>query len=177
MSRRTRSLRAIVAMTGALVAGVVTSPVAQASQPDTVFIDFDHNVRVLPAGGPYCSFPVERVLDGRLWDRVYAPDADGTVRDIAWVSDFTYTLRNPANGRELRSVLAGTVTTYVYADGSVRSVVAGNDINFTVPGEGRLTGYVGRYEELLSGDGDFTVLAQTHNFADSVFPAACAYLG
>lgn len=89
----------------------------------------------------------------------------------------TYTLRNPANGRELRSVLAGTVTTYVYADGSVRSVVAGNDISFTVPGEGRFTGYVGRYEELLSADGDFTVLAQTHNFADSVFPAACAFLG
>lgn len=74
----------------------------------------------------------------------------------------TYTLRNPANGRERRSVLAGTVTTYVYADGSVRSVVAGNDISFTVPGEGRFTGYVGRYEELLSADGDFTVLAQTH---------------
>ena len=175
-SLTTRASRAFVAGLVLAAAAVAAAPSASAAAPETDYIDFHHNVRLLPAGGPYCSFPVERILDGRLWDRVYPTDADGTSKDIAWVSDFTYGLRNPANGLELSSALAGTVTTWRYADGSVRTVTAGNDINFTVPGMGRLTGYVGRYADFTGTDGSYTVLAQTHNMADSIFPAACAYL-
>lgn len=168
--------RALVTLAAVILAAAAAAPSAAAAAPETSHIDFQHNVRVIPAGAPFCDFPIERILDGRLWDRVYPTDADGTTKDTAWVSDFTYRLRNPANGRELSSVLAGTVTTWRYADGSVRTVTAGNDINFTVPGAGRLTGYVGRFEDLTSADGSYAVLGQTHNMADSIFPAACAYL-
>jgi hypothetical protein len=176
MRLRTIAATAVACVGSVLATALAAAPAAHAAAPETAYIDFDHNVRTIPAGAKFCSFPIERELDGRLWDRVYAPDADGTVKDIAWVSDFTYTLRNPATGRRLRSVLAGTVTTWRSADGSVRTVTVGNDINFTVPGLGRLTGYVGRFEDLTAADGSYTVLTQTHNMADSVFPAACAYL-
>jgi hypothetical protein len=63
-----------------------------------------------------------------------------------WVSDFTYRLRNPANGASLFSHLGGTEHRSYAPDGTLLTdEVRGNDINFTVPGRGRLTGYVGTY--------------------------------
>jgi hypothetical protein len=173
MSSRARATAVLVSTLAAVAVPVAT---AAAAPPSTTYVDFSNNVRVIPAGDPFCSFPIERVLDGRLWTRTYVDEAGTVTREQAWVSHFTYILRNPANGKELRSVLGGTVTTWYEADGSIRTVVAGNDLNFTQPGSGRLTGYVGHYVEVAQPDGTVTIEMQTPNFADSVFPVACAAL-
>jgi len=173
MTPRTRLAAVLVTAAAATVAPVAT---ASAVPPSTTYVDFTQNVRTLPAGDPYCAFPIERVLDGRLWTRTYT-DAAGTVtREQSWVSHFTYALRNPANGKSLTSRLGGTVTTWFEADGSTRTVVSGNDLNFTQPGSGRLTGYVGHYVEVDNPDGTVTIEMQTPNFADTVFPEVCAAL-
>ena len=177
MSTRVRA--AAVLMTAVLTtAAAIVVPVtrAVAAPPSTTAVDFDHDVRTIPAGAPFCAFPLERVLDGRLWTRTYTDDAGTVTREQRWVSDFSYTLRNPANGKELTSRLGGTVTTWFAADGSTRTVIAGNDLNFTQPGSGRLVGYVGRYVEVAQPDGTVTIEMQTPNFADTVFPEVCAAL-
>ena len=177
MSTRVRA--AAVLMTAVLTtAAAIVVPVtrAVAAPPSTTAVDFDHDVRTIPAGAPFCAFPIERVLDGRLWTRTSTDDAGIVAREQRWVSAFSYTLRNPANGKELTSRLGGTVTTWFAADGSTRTVIAGNDLNFTQPGSGRLVGYVGRYVEVAQPDGTVTIEMQTPNFADTVFPEVCAAL-
>lgn len=169
--------RAAAILVSAVVAAVVPVASAVAAPPSTTFVDFQQDVRTVPAGEPFCAFPIERVLDGRLWTRTYTDGAGSVAREQRWVSEFTYTLRNPANGKALTSRLGGTVTTWFEADGSTRRVVAGNDLNFTQPGSGRLTGYVGRYVEVAQPDGTVTIEMQTPNFADTVFPEVCAALG
>ena len=173
MSPQTRAAAVLVS---ALAAAVVPVASAAATGPSTTFVDFDNDVRVIPAGDPYCAFSIERVLDGRLWTRTYMDASGNVTREQRWVSAFTYTLRNPANGAALTSRLAGTVTTWFDADGTTRTVIAGNDLNFTEPGTGRLTGYVGRYVEVAQPDGTVTIEMQTPNFADTVFPEVCAAL-
>jgi hypothetical protein len=171
-------VRAAAVLVSAVVTAAVVVPVtsAVAAPPSTTFVDFVNDVRTIPAGAPFCAFPIERVLDGRLWTRTYTDDAGTVTREQRWVSAFSYTLRNPANGKELTSRLGGTVTTWFGADGSTRTVIVGNDLNFTQPGSGRLTGYVGRYVEVAQPDGTVTIEMQTPNFADTVFPEVCAAL-
>ena len=168
--------RVAAVLVTAAAATVVPIAGAMAGPPSTTYIDFAQNVRTIPAGEPFCAFPIERVLDGRLWTRTYTDAAGNVTREQAWVSNFTYTLQNPATGASLSSRLAGTVTTWYAEDGSTRTVTAGNDLNFTQPGSGHLVGYVGRYVEVTAPDGTVTIEMQTPNFADTVFPEVCAAL-
>jgi hypothetical protein len=95
----------------------------------------------------------------------------------AWVSGLTYTLVNPANGATLSSHLGGTEDQTFAPDGTLLTdEIRGNNVNFTVPGQGRLTGYVGHIRQVTLSDGSTDVDISTHNMADSIFPAACAYL-
>ena len=174
----TRVRAAVLVSAVVTTAAMVVVPVASAATapPSTTAVDFEDNVGTIPAGAPFCAFPIKRVLDGRLWTRTYTDDAGTETREQRWVSAFSYTLRNPANGKELTSRLGGTVTMWFGADGSTGTVIAGNDLNFTQPGSGRLVGYVGRYVEVAQPDGTVTIEMQTPNFADTVFPEVCAAL-
>lgn len=69
-----------------------------------------------------------------------------------------------------------TMTTWYAEDGSTRTVIAGNDLNFTQRGSGHLVGYVGRFLEVAAPDGTATIEMQTPSFADTVFPEVCAAL-
>ncbi|MCA0178200.1 MAG: hypothetical protein LCH77_01090 [Actinobacteria bacterium] len=177
ISRRLiRTTGAATALAAAFLVPGATAASAATERTTVTWVDYDHDTRHVPAGGIYCDFPIERVRDGRLWTRTFYDSEGRVTRTQAWVSNYTYTLRNPANGKELTSHLGGTATTWYDADGTVRFVINGNDVTFTSPGQGRITGYVGRYVEVYSPDGGFEVAAQTHNFADSIFPATCAAL-
>jgi hypothetical protein len=167
--------RTAAAISAVALCGLAALPPAHAAGAGTTFVDYDQNVRTLPAGGPYCAFPVERVLNGRISTRT-SFTADGTETDFSWASRFSYVLRNPANGHQLTSALAGTEVVTTYPDGTITDVVKGNDLNFTAPGVGRITGYVGLEAAVIGPDGSVTLTKRTHNMADSVFPAACAYL-
>jgi hypothetical protein len=165
------------------VAGVFAlAPLAPAlAQPDktsteTTTTVFDHNTATYPVGAPFCDFPVERTYDGRFHART-TTYADGSVLVHEWVSGLTYTLVNPANGKTLSSSLGGTEDLSFAPDGTlVRDEIRGNNINFTVPGGGRLTGYVGHIRQVTLPDGTTTIDVQTHKMADSIFTVACAYL-
>src|SRR5215203_1132289 len=100
MSTRVRAAAAVL-VSAVVTAAAVVVPVASAvaAPPSTTAVDFEDNVGTIPAGAPFCAFPIERVLDGRLWTRTYTDDAGAVTREQRWVSDFSYTLRNPANGK------------------------------------------------------------------------------
>jgi hypothetical protein len=137
---------------------------------------FDHDTATYPVGAPFCDFPIERTYDGLFHART-TTYADGSVLVHEWVSGLTYTLTNPANGKTLSSALGGTEDLAFAPDGTlVEDEIKGNNINFTAPEVGRVTGYVGRIRQVTLPDGTTTIDVQTHNEADSVFTAACAYL-
>jgi hypothetical protein len=177
MPTLTRTAAVLSAVTLCALAPVTPAhATAGKASTETTFVDYDQNTRTLPAGDPYCSVPVDRIYDGRVWTRT-TTYADGSVLVHAWVSDVTYTLVNRANGKQLSSKLGGTEDQTFAPDGTLLTdVVRGNDINFTVPGGGRLTGYAGQESAVFDADGNATLTKQTHNMADSIFPAACAYL-
>ena len=173
--RRTTVLALAALASGSLIAG----PTAHAAPGRTdVTITrqvFDHATATYPAGDPYCAFPIQRTFDGTLVTRT-TTYADGTVVAHAWVEGMTYELTNPANGKSLLSHLGGPDEVTIAPDGTVTEVVRGNDVNFTAPGVGHLTGYVGQVVIVTTPDGTTTVPVQTHNEDDSIFTAACAYL-
>jgi hypothetical protein len=155
--------------------GAATAASAKAGVETTTTV-YDHDTATYPAGDPFCPFPVERTLDGVFHTRT-TTYADGSVLVHEWVSDFSYQLVNPANGTTLYSHLGGTEDLTFAPDGTLLSdEIRGNDINFTVPGGGRLTGYVGHLRQVTLPDGSTTIDIQTHNMADSIFTEACRYL-
>lgn len=138
---------------------------------------FDQDTATYPAGdGTHCAFPVERTFDGVFHTRT-TTYADGSVVLHLWVSDFTYTLTNPANGKTLSSALGGTEDQTFAPDGTLLTdEIRGNNINFTAPGVGRITGYVGHLRQVTLPDGSTTLDISTHNEAGSIFTLACPYL-
>jgi hypothetical protein len=135
---------------------------------------FDHDTATYPAGSR-CDFALQRTFNG-LFHVQTTTYADGTVVVHQWVSNFSYTLTNPANGRALSSHLGGTDDVTTAPDGTVTEVIVGNDINFTAPGAGRITGYVGHLRQVTLPDGSSTLEISTHNEAGSIFDLACPYL-
>lgn len=167
-------MRVTRALLGAVAATMLGVGGASADPPTTSYIDYVNDTRVVPAGAPFCDFSIVRVRDGRLWTRTYTDQYGNVTRVQRWVSDYTYSLSNPANGKVLLAHLGGTYTEWYDPDGTVRIIVNGNDVQFTMPGVGRVTGQTGRYVETWSPDGGVEVSA-THN-ADYQFSAVCAAL-
>lgn len=167
-------MRLRIALVAAVAATLGGAGMATAAPPTTTSIDYVNDTRVVPAGAPFCDFPIVRVRDGRLWTRTYTA-ADGTVTRVQrWVSAYTYSLSNPANGKILLAHLGGTYTEWHDSDGTARIIVNGNDVHFTMPGVGRVTGQTGRYVETWTPDGGVEVTA-THN-ADYQMSDVCAAL-
>lgn len=179
MSRPVRNAAAALAT---VAAGCVLAPLPAAhAQPgksgtETTTTVFDHDTATYPVGTPFCDFPIERAYDGTFHART-TTYADGSVLVHEWVSGLTYTLTNPANGQTLSSALGGTEELTYAPDGTLLTdEIKGNNINFTAPGAGRVTGYVGHLRQVTLPDGSTTIDIQTNNEADSIFTAACAYL-
>jgi hypothetical protein len=96
---------------------------------------------------------------------------DGTVRDRFYVSDFTYSLTNPATGQSVSSKEGGQLTVFEYTDGTVQVLITGNDALFTAPHQGFIAAQAGRYLETDLPDGTATVDIATGHF-DTGFDAA-----
>jgi hypothetical protein len=179
MNLRTTTLAALAVSACAAAGALAPLNAAQATSgktsSETTTTVFDQATATYPVGDPFCAFPVERTFDGKLLTRTTTYD-DGTVVVHKWVEGLTYQLVNPANGKTLFSHLGGTEDITTAPDGTVTDEVRGNNINFTVPGSGRLTGYVGHVAVTVLPDGTQTIDISTHNEADSIFTEACAYL-
>lgn len=164
-----------------MAVGLLTPASAAWARPDKVDTEtvtkvFDHDTVTYPVGAPFCDFPIQRTFDGAFHART-TTYADGSVFVHEWVSGLTYTLTNPANGKTLSSALGGTEELTYAPDGTLlKDEIRGNDINFTAPGVGRVTGYVGHLRQVTLPDGSTTIDISTHNEADTIFTAACAYL-
>jgi len=179
MPRPTRHL-ASVAIAAATVCLLAPLTPAQArpgkTGSETVTTVFDHDTATYPVGEPFCDFPIQRTYDGDFHART-TTYADGSVVVHEWVSGLTYTLTNPANDKALQSALGGTEDLTYAPDGTLLTdEIKGNNINFTAPGVGRLTGYVGHLRQVTLPDGTTTIDISTHNESDSIFTEACAYL-
>ena len=97
-------MRLRIALVAAVAATLGGAGMATAT-PTTTSTDYVNDTRVVPAGAPFCDFPIVRVRDGQLWTRTYTA-ADGTVTQVQrWVSAYTYSLSNPANGRSSSPIL------------------------------------------------------------------------
>ena len=103
--------------------------------------------------------------------------SDGRVATI--LHDFSVTYTNPANGRSVRTVLAGPFEVEPNPDGTITVTINGNDGLFTIPGEGIVFGDVGRLVYIASADDPFTplqVLQSTGRQDPTPFPAVCSGL-
>jgi hypothetical protein len=175
-----RSARPVAAVAAAAVCALAPLSGAQAHPgkvgTETTTTVFDHDTATYPVGAPFCDFPIQRTYDGVFHART-TTYADGSVFVHEWVSGLTYTLTNPANGKTLSSALGGTEELTYAPDGTLmKDEIRGNNINFTAPGEGRVTGYVGHLRQVTLPDGTTTIDISTHNEAGTIFTAACAYL-
>jgi hypothetical protein len=177
-----RSTRRVATVAVAIATTCLLAPLTPAQAhpgktgSETVTTVFDHDTATYPAGAPFCDFPIQRTYDGDFHART-TTYADGSVIVHEWVSGLTYTLTNPVNGKALQSALGGTEDLTYGPDGTLLTdEIKGNNINFTAPGVGRVTGYVGHLRQVTLPDGTTTIDVSTHNEADSVFTAACAYL-
>jgi hypothetical protein len=180
MLHSTRTVTAVAAVAAAAACAVAPLSAARAQpgkvETQTTTTVFDEATATYPVGAPFCDFPIQRTYDGLFHART-TTYADGSVLVHEWVSGLTYTLTNPANGKTLSSALGGTEDLTFAPDGTLLTdEIRGNNINFTAPGVGRVTGYVGHLRQVTLPDGTTTIDIQTHNEADSIFTAACAYL-
>ena len=124
------------------------------------------------AAGSLCSFPVVRRMYGIESETVKTMH-DGTVRDRAYIEDFTYTLSNPLTGEMVSSKEGGQFTIFEYADGTVQVLITGNDAVFTLPHTGFIAGQNGYYLETDLPDGTATVDEATGHFDTGFDQALC----
>ena len=152
-----------------LVAAAVVAPAVPASAASSHTSGYIDSVATFPAG-LVCSFPIVREMYGIESEAVHTMQ-NGTIRDRYYVSDFTYTLTNPATGATVSSKEGGQFTIDTLPDGTVQIVITGNDAVFTSPHGGFIAAQNGRYVETDYPDGTATVDVATGHF-DTGFDAA-----
>jgi hypothetical protein len=164
--RKVRTLVSVSIL--ALVAGVGA---ASAAAPTVVKTQVDRT-RVIAASPGFCPFDFVVHTEGVRRDTTFE---DGRVVTI--LHDFTVTYTNPANGRSVRTVLAGPFEVEPNPDGTITVTINGNDGLFTIPGQGIVFGDVGRLVYIASADDPFTplqVLQSTGHEDPTPFPAVCS---
>lgn len=167
-----RRLTTIGLVTGALVAGAVLPAAAAAP---TIERETIVDTRFFPAGSR-CDFDVQGARSGVLTTKTWT-EPDGTVRiALAWgPGKITYT--NPANGREVTTVLAGPVVYEFRPDGTLLYTVNGNDQHVTAPGLGFLDGAIGHSVTLYdAATSEVIEVLQSAGPQGTPFPAGCAAL-
>ena len=112
----------------------------------------------MPADPSLCAFPIVVHTEGTFQLKTFF-DADGNVtREQTTVNNFKVTFTNPANGKSIRTVLAGPFITEPNGDGTITVTINGNDGHFTAPGQGVVWSNVGRIVYIAPADDPFTIL-------------------
>jgi hypothetical protein len=169
-----RSLHVLAATTLVVGATVLTAGPAGAAAPERsrTYVDSSRTF----AAGVLCDFPIDRHMYG--WESEMVKTLqDGTLRDMAYVEDFTYTLTNPANGKSVSSKEGGQLTVFDDGSGTVQVLITGNDALFTAAHQGFVAGQNGRYVETDYADGTATVDIATGHFDTGFTPGVCDALG
>lgn len=162
----------VFALTAAAVATslLALAPVAAADKPVTTELELDRTGTV-PAGPNACPFPFTFHTVGTLRETVFS---DG--RDVTHAVSFKVTYTNPANGKQLTTVLAGPIVVEPNGDGTVTVTINGNDGHLTAPGEGSIFAAVGRLVYTAAAGDPFTpleIVKSTGQQDPSQFPGTC----
>ena len=122
-----------------IVAVVLAAASAAAADAPTVTITPWERTRVVAASLDTCPFDILVHSEGTFRETVFSDS-----RDVTTVENFHITWSNPANGKTLKSPLAGPFVVEPNADGTVTVTIDGNNGRFTAPGYGLLFADVGR---------------------------------
>ena len=143
-----RTVLGIVSAIG-LLAVLGVGPVFAAG-PDIVRQPVD-DTRFFPAG-TRCAFDVQGARSGTLTTRTWT-DADGNItrQTFTW-SDGKITYTNPANGKSVRTILAGPFIFEPLGDGTAIVTIPGNNQAVVAPGFGFIQGQTGLSKTLVDED-------------------------
>ena len=124
----------------------------------------------------FCGFPLVVTIDG--WVKIRFPsNTQSGVIEVDSVHTHS-TLTNPANGKSSDGIAAATFRYVDNGDGTVTLTITGLQGRDTIPGEGRVTGDIGRLVLVFdAATGDFisqTFIAGPHS--GGPFPGVCAGL-
>ena len=168
-----RTILGILATMG-LLAALGAGPVAAAG-PDIVRQPVD-DTRFFPAG-TRCAFDVQGARSGTLTTRTWT-DASGAItrQTFTW-SDGKITYTNPANGKSVRTILAGPFIFEPLGDGTAIVTVPGNNQAVVAPAFGFIQGQTGLSKTLVD-EVTFALLAVLHEAGhqELPFPDGCIAL-
>jgi hypothetical protein len=154
---------------------------ADAAKPSVVVEQVDVT-RTIPARPDRCSFPLVVHVEGASRTTTFFDNGGNVDRVVTLLDSYSISFTNPANGKSVKTVLAGPFIVEPDGDGTVKVTIPGNDGHFTGPGEGVLWSNVGRIVYLASADDPFTpleILSVSGNYdldAGSQFPEICSAL-
>lgn len=156
------------ALAAAATTLLALAPVASADKPAVTLIELDRTGTI--AAGP-CPFPFEFHTVGTLRETVFSNG-----KDVTHAVSFKVTYTNPANEKQLTTVLAGPVIVEPNGDGTVTVSINGNDGHLTAPGEGSIFAAVGKLVYIADAGDPFTpltILKSAGQQDPSQFPATC----
>jgi hypothetical protein len=130
----------------AIATALVTGPVAAA---DSTQVTVTHGIVLdtQAAASRTCGFPIELHTVG-MEVRIDHFAADGTLRSSTLVQVYDGDLLNPANGKSIRSHVAGPTRDVYAADGTITETASGATVR-TAPGAGLVSGFIGREKVVL----------------------------
>jgi len=166
-----RKIRTLISVSILALAAGVTA--ATAAGPTVTETQIDRS-RVIHASPGTCPFDFVVHTQGVRRDSVFP---DGHVVTI--LHDFTVTYTNPANGKSVRTVLAGPEKVESNPDGTITVTVDGNNGLFTIPGQGIVFADVGRLVYVADPADPFTplrIIQQSGRQDATPFPAVCSGL-
>jgi hypothetical protein len=115
-------------------AALILSAQAAGAPPTREEVDVDRT-RTIPAGA-LCSFDFVVHSEGHQTTTTLTNPDGSFDRFMVHLSSWETTYTNPANGKTLRTVLAGPVIVEALPDGRALVRIPGNDGHFVVKGEG-----------------------------------------
>jgi hypothetical protein len=126
----------------AAVIALAFAAAATAAEPSVVVTKVDRT-SVVPAGG-VCDFALTIHTEGTRRVTTFYDSNGNVVRTMIVLSDFSITYSNAANGKSIRTVLAGPLIVEPRPDGTVLVTIPGNDGLLVLPGEGQIYSDAGR---------------------------------
>ena len=138
-STRPRSIVGTLVAAGMILA-LGAGPVAAAG-PDIVRQEVD-DTRFFPAG-TRCEFDVQGARKGTLTTRTWTDGSGAITRQTFTWSGGKITYTNPANGKSVRTILAGPFIFEPLGDGTAIVTIPGNNQAVVAPGFGFIQGTTG----------------------------------
>jgi hypothetical protein len=169
----TRVARLLVAVL--VLISLAAGPVTAAGAPDIVREPVADN-RFFPAR-TRCEFAIAAERTGTLTTKMWTDDSGTITRQTFTWSDGKIVYTNPANGKSVRTLLAGPFVYEPLGDGTALIFVPGNDQAVVAPGLGFIVGRTGLSWTLIDdATGALLDVVLLAGHQDAPFPEGCVAL-